>query len=53
MGSDVLDYFRIGDEQIDMNEWRREKYYGKNDKEDNRNIIPWKRGERIHFEYVN
>ncbi len=53
-GSDVLDYFRIGDEHINMNEWRREKYYGKDDKEDNHiNRIPWKKGERIHFEYVN
>jgi hypothetical protein len=53
VGSDVLDYFKIGDEHIDINEWRREKYYGKDGKEENRNRIPWKRGERIHFEYVN
>jgi len=54
VGSDVLDYFKIGDEHIDMNEWRREKYYGIDDKEDNhKNRVPWKKGERIHFEYVN
>ncbi len=54
VGSDVLDYLKIGHEHIDMNEWRREKYYGKDDKEDDHiNRIPWKKGERIHFEYVN
>jgi hypothetical protein len=53
VGSDVLDYLKIGHEHIDMNEWRREKYYGKNEKEDNKRIIPYKKGEIIHFEYVN
>jgi hypothetical protein len=33
VGSDVLDYLRIGHEHIDMNEWRREKYYGENENE--------------------
>jgi len=34
VGSDVFDYLRIGHEQIDMNEWRREKYYGKSEKDE-------------------
>ncbi len=54
MGSDLLDYLRIGHEQIEMNEWRREKYYGKSEKEEeNKKIIACKKGEIIHFEYVN
>ena len=28
IGSDVLDYLRIGNEHIDMNEWRRAKLHG-------------------------
>ena len=32
VGSDVLKKFKIGDEHIDMNKWRREKYYGKSEK---------------------
>jgi hypothetical protein len=28
IGSDVLDYLKIGDEHIDMNEWRHEKLHG-------------------------
>jgi hypothetical protein len=28
IGSDVLGYFKIGHERIDMNEWRREKLHG-------------------------
>jgi hypothetical protein len=53
VGSDALDYFKIGNEHINMNEWRREKYYGKHGKEDNKNRILWKKGQRIHFEYIN
>ncbi len=54
VGSDVLDYLKIGDENIDMNEWRREKYYGKNEKEEEKKkSIPYKKGEIIHYEYVN
>jgi hypothetical protein len=53
VGSDVLDYLRIGDEQIDMNEWRREKYYGKSEKDEPKKNIAYKKGEIIHFEYVN
>ena len=53
VGSDVLDYLRIGHEQIDMNEWRREKYYGKIETEQIKKSIPYKKGEIIHFEYVN
>ena len=53
MGSDVLDHLRIGHEQIDMNEWRREKYYGKNEKEETKKSAPCIKGEIIHFEYVN
>jgi len=33
VSSDVLDYLRIGHETIDINEWRREKFYGKSEKE--------------------
>jgi hypothetical protein len=54
VGSDVLDYLKIGHEKIDMNEWRREKYYGKIEtEEENKKSIPCKKGEIIHFEYVN
>jgi hypothetical protein len=53
VGSDVLDYFKIGHEKIDMNEWRREKYYGKNDKKEVKQNIACKKGEIIDFEYVN
>ena len=53
VGSDVLDYLRIGHEHIDMNEWRREKYYGKSEKAEPKKSIPCKKGEIIHFEYVN
>jgi hypothetical protein len=28
IGTDVLDYFEIGNEHIDMDEWRREKFHG-------------------------
>ncbi len=28
IGSDVLDYLKIGSEHIDMDEWRREKFHG-------------------------
>jgi hypothetical protein len=28
IGSDVLDFLKIADEHIDMNEWRREKFHG-------------------------
>ena len=45
--------WKIGDEHIDINEWRREKYYGKNDKKEDKKSIPLKKGEIIHFEYVN
>jgi hypothetical protein len=30
ISSDILDYFKIGSEHIDMDEWRREKLHGKN-----------------------
>jgi hypothetical protein len=53
VGSDVLDYLKIGHEKIDMNEWRREKYYGKNDNKETKRKIPCKKGAIIHFEYVN
>ena len=33
IGSDLLDYFKMGHEQIDINEWKREKLYG--EKKDN------------------
>jgi hypothetical protein len=50
----LLDYLKIGHEKIDMNEWRREKYYGKSEKEKEiKKSIPCKKGEIIHFEYVN
>ncbi len=32
IGSDILGYFKIGSEHIDMNEWRREKLHGKSEK---------------------
>jgi hypothetical protein len=54
VGSDVLDYLKIGHEKIDMNEWRREKYYGKNEtEEETKKSIPCKKREFVHFEYVN
>ncbi len=45
--------WKIGDEHVDLNEWRREKYYGKNDKKEAKKSIPCKKEEIIHFEYVN
>jgi len=29
IGSDVLDYFKIGDEIIDVKKWKRQKIFGK------------------------
>ena len=39
IGSDVLSYLKIGHERIDINEWRREKYYGKGDKKETKNTV--------------
>jgi hypothetical protein len=41
IGSDVLDYFKIGDEHIDMSEWRREKLHGKvKTKKKKKKVVP-------------
>ena len=39
IGSDVLDYLKIGDEHIDMNEWRREKLHGEKAKAKKRKVV--------------
>ncbi len=31
IGSDVLDYLKIGSEHIDMDKWRREKFHGESE----------------------
>jgi hypothetical protein len=36
IGNDVLDFFKIGSEDIDINEWRREKFHGKEVKSENK-----------------
>jgi hypothetical protein len=49
LGSDVLDYLKIGDQHIDMNEWRREKYYGKTEikKKNLKKLFHGKKEEKI------
>ena len=36
IGSDVLDYFKIGSEHIDMDKWRDEKFYGSKEFRENK-----------------
>ena len=44
IGSDILDYLKIGDEHIDMNEWGREKLHGeKKAKQNTKRLMKTKR----------
>ena len=59
IGSDVLDYLKIGHEHIDMDKWRSEKFRGvdnQNNGDDDEYKDHLKRneknGKRIHFKYV-
>jgi amino acid transporter len=46
IGSDVLDYFKIGNQHIDMDEWRREKFRGEKVKPKKTKIV--KKNDKYH-----
>jgi len=46
IGSDILDYLKIGDEHIDMDEWRREKLHGEKFAKQNTKRLMKKRRNR-------
>ena len=51
IGNDVLNYFKIGNEKIDINEWREEKLHGKSDGKIKNTFV--NKGDLIRFKYVN